>query len=197
MRYRLLVAAMVFPAAAWAWPWSTDMANQPSIKPQEPLSEHEIKMEPFPKRSVPVDGIPTTVANRDEAKDLQNPTPVSDASLKRGRTLFRIYCSACHGLTGKADSPITPKIGAIPLVSDRVQHELTEGWVFGTISFGSFLMPAYGVPQAREDQRGSNDLTVAERWDVVNYVKHGLLKDAESEVTTASVTSPAAASKTQ
>jgi mono/diheme cytochrome c family protein len=186
MKYRLmLAAAVVFPAAAWAWPWSTDMADQPSIKPQEPVSEQELRMKPFPHRSVPVEGIPTQVANRDEAKNLANPIPVSEASLRTGRTLFRIYCAACHGLTGKADSPITPKIGAIPLVSDRVQHELTEGWIFGTISFGSFLMPAYGVPQAREDQRGSNDLTVEERWAVVNYVKHGLLKDAEAEVTTA------------
>jgi len=38
-------------------------------------------------------------------------------------------------------------------------------------------MPAYGDPMARPDHRGANDLTVPERWDVVNYVKHGMLKD--------------------
>jgi mono/diheme cytochrome c family protein len=184
MRFRLIIAAMIvpaiFPAAAWAWPWSTDMANQPSIKPQEPISNQEMEMKPFPKRSVPVDGIPTTVSNRDEANSLKNPVPPTEASIRTGRTLFRIYCSACHGLTGQADSPVTPKIGAIPLVSDRVQKELTEGWIFGTISFGSYVMPAYGVPEARQDQRGANDLTVEERWDVVNYVRHGLVKDAEA-----------------
>jgi hypothetical protein len=35
-------------------------------------------------------------------------------------------------------------------------------------------MPAYGVPSGNAESRGSNDLSVEERWHVVNYVKHGL-----------------------
>ena len=170
-----LLAAMLVPTAAFAWPWSQDMMNQPSIKPQEGV------MAPFPARSVPTQGIATTVANRDEAKGLINPVPLSDASLKSGKTLFRIYCAACHGLTGRADAPITPKIGAISLVDEYVQKQLTEGWIFGTITFGSAIMPAYGKPTAREDGRGANDLSVEERWHVVNYVRNQLAKDAQSE----------------
>jgi len=167
----------MFPSVVLAWPWSTDMMDQPSIKPQEGV------MTPFPKHSVPVQGIPTKVANREEAKPLKNPIPLTPASLKKGKTLFRIYCSACHGLTGKADSPVSPKIGAISLVDDYVQHQLTEGWVFGTITFGSYVMPAYGAPEMRDDKRGSDDLSVEERWNVVNYVKHGLANDAAAEGT--------------
>ena len=173
---------MLTPTTAFAWPWSQDMMNQPSIKPQEGV------MAPFPKRSIPTQGIATTVANRDEAKGLINPIPLSDASMQRGKTLFRVYCAACHGLTGRADAPITPKIGAISLVDDYVQKQLTEGWIFGTITFGSAIMPAYGKPSAREDGRGANDLSVEERWHVVNYVRNKLVKDAQSEpaATTAS-----------
>lgn len=175
---KIIVAttALVLPSVLLAWPWSQDMMNQPSIKPQEGT------MYPFPKRSVPVQGIPTKVASREEAKDLQNPIPVTEESLKKGRTLFRIICSACHGLTGKADSPVSNKIGAIALTDDYVQNTLTEGWIWGTITFGSFIMPPYGVPDP--EKGGSNDLSVEERWHVVNYVKHGLLK--ESEAVTAS-----------
>ena len=165
-----ILVALLIPTVALAWPWSQDMMNQPSIKPQEGV------MTPFPKRSVPVMGIPTKVANRDEAKALVNPIPVSVESLKKGRNLFRIICAACHGLTGKADSPVSPKIGAIDLTDDYVQKTLTEGWIFGTITFGSYVMPAYGIPN---DQGGSNDLSVEERWHVVNYVKHGLLKESK------------------
>jgi len=184
---------LVLPGVALAWPWSTDMMNQPSIKPQE-VSPGENAMRPFPHRSIPVavieNGIVinlTQVKNRDEAKGLKNPIPVSESSLSEGRVLFRIYCAACHGKTGKADSPVSSKIGAISLVEDYVQKNLTEGWVFGTITFGSYVMPAYGAPQMREDKRGSNDLNVLERWNVVNYVKHGLLKDsmAAAKVATA------------
>jgi mono/diheme cytochrome c family protein len=165
----LLLTVMVLPSVALAWPWSQDMMNQPSIKPQEGV------MTPFPHRSVPVMGIPTKVANREEAKGLQNPIPLTAASLKKGRNLFRIYCAACHGLSGKADSPVSSKIGAIDLTDDYVQKTLTEGWVFGTITFGSYVMPAYGVPG---EQGGSNDLSVEERWHVVNYVKNGLVKES-------------------
>ena len=136
-------------------------------------------MTPFPARSVPITGLPTKIHNRDEAKDLKNPIPPTEASLEKGRALFRIYCSACHGLNGGANSPVTAKIGAINLREDYAQKQLTEGWIFGTITFGSYVMPAYGDPMGREDRRGANDLSVEERWNVVNYVKHGLLKEPE------------------
>ncbi|MBI5450977.1 MAG: cytochrome c [Gammaproteobacteria bacterium] len=172
MRKLVIAALLAAPSLVMAWPWSQDMMNQPSIKPQEG--------QPYPmlKRSIPVQGIPTTVANRDEAKGLVNPTPATAESIDNGRTLFKIYCSACHGLTGKADSPVSPKIGAISLVDSYVQETLTPGWIWGTITFGSYVMPAYGVPKANAQSRGSNDLSVQERWDVVNYVRNGLVNDA-------------------
>lgn len=173
MSFKLIVIAwlalLTIPTGVMAWPWSTDMMNQPSIKPQEgPIKE-------FPLRSIPIQGIPTQVANREEAKSLVNPISVSEMSVKNGRTLFKIYCSACHGLTGKADSPVSPKIGAIGLVDSYVQENLTEGWLWGTITFGSYVMPAYGVVTGN---RGSNDLSVNERWDVVNYIRNGLVADS-------------------
>jgi len=177
MRIKSFIAAsMMMPAVAMAWPWSTDMMNQPSIKPQEG------PMRDFPEHSIPVGGIPTQVANREAAKNLKNPIKVTPASLKKGRDLFRIYCSACHGFTGAADSPVSGKIGAIALNDSYVQENLTEGWIWGTITFGSYVMPAYGVPQGR---RGSNDLSVEERWHVVNYVKHGLVKEGAAAAKTA------------
>lgn len=168
MKYAI-VAALMLPGVAMAWPWSTDMMNQPSIKPQEGA------MTPFPSRSVPVTGIPTKVANREETREMTNPITVSEASIKKGRNLFKIYCSACHGLTGKADSPVSSKVGAIDLTDGYVQNDLSDGWIWGTITFGSYVMPAYGVVS---EQGGSNDLSVEERWHVVNYLKHALVKDA-------------------
>lgn len=168
----LIIASAMVPTLAFAWPWSTDMMNQPSIKPQEVVPHTEAPY-PFPKHSVPVFGIPTKVKNREEATKLKNPNPVTKASLKNGRNLFRIICAACHGFDGKASSPVSPKIGAADLTADYIQN-YPDGYIFGTISFGSVIMPAYGVPNSKG---GSNDLSPSERWDVVNYVKHGLLKE--------------------
>jgi len=177
MRIKSVIAAsMMMPAVALAWPWSTDMMNQPNIKPQEGT------MLDFPERSIPVGGMPTQIADREASRNLTNPIKVTPDSLKKGRDLFRIYCAACHGLTGSAESPVSGKIGAIALNDSYVQENLTEGWLWGTITFGSYVMPAYGVPQGK---RGSNDLSVEERWHVVNYMKHGLVKDAAAATKTA------------
>ena len=173
MKKRIIAIALVsscMPALVFAWPWSTDMMNQPSIKPQEGV------MKPFPARSVPVFGIPTKVKNREEAEALKNPIPATEASIKKGRTLFRIICSACHGLSGKADSPVSGKIGAADLTQDYIQA-YSDGKIWGTITFGSVIMPPYGVPSY--ERGGSNDLSVEERWHVVNYVKHALKNEKE------------------
>jgi len=171
----LIIAAAMMPTVVLAWPWSTDMMNQPSIKPQEgpPAA--------FPKRSVPTIGIPTKVASREESQDLKNPIEPTEASLKKGKDLFKIICGACHGLTGKADTPVSEKIGAVDLTAEYI-HGYSDGYIWGTITFGSAIMPAYGVPN---EQGGSNDLTPDERWHVVNYIKHQLLKDAAGSVASA------------
>ncbi len=182
MKYRgalllvLSASILLVPSVVLAWPWSTDMMNQPSLKPQE---THNGKIFSFPARSVPTIGVQTKVADREEARDLQNPIAVSAASLKIGKRMFVIYCSACHGLSGKADSPISPKIGAIDLTTEYVQKDLTEGWIFGTITFGSAIMPAYGKPG---EGGGSNDLSVEERWHVVNYLRNELAKQSAPAV---------------
>jgi len=180
---KLTIAAVlaVAPVAAFAWPWSMDMMNQPSVKPQEPAAGQNAPWS-FPARSIPVQGVSyktLNVTGRDETRDFKNPIPVSEESLKKGRTLFRIYCAACHGLTGNRETPVADKIGAISLADDYVQKDLSEGWIWGTITFGGAIMPAYGAPAMSGDgnTRGSNDLDEEERWHVVNYVKHGLLKE--------------------
>jgi len=179
MKFKSVVAAsMMMPAVALAWPWSTDMMNQPNIKPQEGT------MLDFPERSIPVGGIPTQVADREASRDLVNPVEATADSINMGRNLYKVYCAACHGLTGAADAPISGKIGAINLTDDYVQ-EMSEGWLWGTITFGSYVMPSYGVPAGRPDSRGSNDLNVEERWHVVNYIKQSLVKDNAAATKTA------------
>ena len=81
-----LVLTLLAPGLVYAWPWSQDMMNQPSIKPQEPSNSGQLV--PFPQRSVPVQGNPTQTASREEAKDLTSPFPPDEASIKQGRVLF-------------------------------------------------------------------------------------------------------------
>jgi len=149
-----LLAAVV-PGTALAWPWSRDMTDSIAIKPQA----HPM---PFPKRSVPVPETATVhVADRDEAAKLINPIPVTPESVNKGKGLFTIYCTPCHGVSGTGDGLVGEKLVLRPfnLTSPSVQS-IPDGLIFGYITFGGAVMPIYG-----------NDLSPTERWHVVNYVR--------------------------
>jgi len=163
MKKILLAACMLsLPITAGAWPWSRDMMNQPSIKPQEP------PINTYPKDSVPVGGPWTKIKDRDAANDLVNPVPATKQSILHGKALFRIYCMPCHGSNGKGDGPVGKIFEAQPadLTSDYVKNDLSDGWIWGTITFGSYIMPRYGY-----------DMSPIERWDVVNYIRHELQRE--------------------
>ncbi len=161
----LLIALCAgLPQGAMAWPWSRDMTDQIAIKPQaRPL--------PFPARSIPVPETATVhVADRDEAGKLPNPIPATAESVNKGRQLFTIYCVPCHGVSGTGDGLVGEKLVLRPfdLTSPSVQS-ITDGLIFGYITFGGAVMPIYG-----------NDLSPTERWHVVNYVRNAFGKAGAS-----------------
>ena len=113
---RLLMAAVLLlaPTLAQAWPWSMDMANQISIKPQESADTQNPGMRPFPKRSVPIPGTTSLVKDREVAEKQSNPVPADEKSIALGGKLFQIYCTPCHGYSGKGDIIVVSIKDAIP-----------------------------------------------------------------------------------
>ena len=132
--------------------WPSFMEIQPSYRPMEnPL--------PPPERSIPIEGalsIPGMGAP-------ENPTAADDASIARGQELFAINCQMCHGLTGTGTGPIAAflvNFKPANLTSEVVQSK-SDGSIFLTITNGlEGRMPPL-----------NENLTVSERWDVVNYVR--------------------------
>ncbi len=162
-------SAILIPSLAMAWPWSTDMMDQISIKPQHgPMG-----VRPFPEHSVPIPSTQTStrIASMDEADAAKNPVPATPESIHNGQKLFEIICTPCHNYSGKGDGPVGMKLSLQPfdLTSDRIQHEVTEGHIFGYMTFGGAIMPSY-----------ANDLYPNERWDIVNFVRHGLLQYSQN-----------------
>ena len=165
-RIVLTIFACLMPLAAGAWPWSRDMANQISIKP-----EHgDDSVRPFPARSVPMAGTKMLlhVHDKDAAMKLANPNPATPESINRGRKFFQIFCTPCHGRTGVGDGKVGEKLLLKPfdLTAKNEQKDQPEGYIFGYVFFGGAIMPSYG-----------NDMAPSEVWDVVNYVRHGLIAD--------------------
>lgn len=132
--------------------WPSFMSIQPSFRPMEdPL--------PVPPRSIPVEG-PAYIPNLGAPK---NPIPADQASVARGAELFHINCTICHGEGGKGDGPVAPFLQnkkPADLTSPAVQF-LSDGAIFMVITNGK---PG-AMPPLNEN------LTVRERWDVVNFVR--------------------------
>ena len=132
--------------------WPSFMEIQPSFKPMDdPL--------PVPAQSIPIEG-PAYIPNMGAPT---NPVPADDASLARGAELFHINCTACHGVGGKGDGPVAAflqKKKPADLTSPAIQF-LSDGAIFMVITNG---MPGT-MPALNEN------LTVRERWDVVNFVR--------------------------
>jgi mono/diheme cytochrome c family protein len=166
----LAMALLLAPSFAHAWPWSQDMANQVSIKPQESVAGGA--MTPFPARSKPVAGTTVRVKDLDAAKKMTNPVAADENSVAQGKRLFNVYCAPCHGQSGTGDGYVGEKLTLKPwnLTSSSEMHswsssDYPDGYIWGYMSLGGAVMPSY-----------ANDLSATERWHVVNYIRKVLQK---------------------
>jgi len=135
--------------------WPSFMEIQPSFKNME-------KPLPPPSRSIPVEGA-VYISGMGAP---ENPVAADDVSVARGAELFAINCTACHGAEGIGNGPVAPfliKYKPADLTSPLIKA-MSDGAIFVTISEGvPGRMPAL-----------NENLTVRERWDVVNYIRKNL-----------------------
>jgi mono/diheme cytochrome c family protein len=128
------------------------MEIQPSFKPME-------KPLPVPANSIPIEGaayIPGLGAP-------DNPIEADSDSIERGRILYSVHCAQCHGAEAKGNGPVAPFLvnkKPADLTLDATQTK-SDGTLFLTIS--------NGVPEAMPAL--NENLTIRERWDLVNYLK--------------------------
>lgn len=171
MKLSLAIVLLLVPAFAQAWPWSHDMANQISIKPQESADLKNPGMRPYPKNSVPIPGTTSLVKDMAASEKQSNPIPADDKSVALGGKLFQIYCTPCHGYAGKGDGLVGAKLLLKPydLTAEQTK-ERSDGFIWGYMTFGGAVMPSY-----------ANDLSATERWNVINYVRK-VLQNGQSAV---------------
>ena len=140
--------------------WISFMEIQPAYRAmEEPL--------PPPEHSIPIEG-PIAIPGLGAP---ENPMPADEASLARGKELYTINCQMCHGVTGLGNGTIAPfLLNFKPAnLTSQVAQSKSDGSIFLTISNGlEGRMPAL-----------NENLTVSERWDVVNYVRTLKLDEEE------------------
>jgi len=145
--------------------WVSFMEIQDSYGTQEKPLE-------VPAQSIPVEG----AAYIPGAGAPENPVPVDETSIARGAQLFAIHCQMCHGETGEGNGTISAflvKKKPANLTSELVQSK-SDGSLFLTISNGIYNPNNTlfsGVEFSGQMPPLSENLTVRERWDVVNYIR--------------------------
>ena len=132
--------------------WIGFMEIQPAYNAME-------KPLPVPENSIPIEGaafIPGLGAP-------DNPIEADEVSVERGRVLFSVNCTQCHGINGEGNGPIAPFLvkKKPPNLTSQATQDKSDGTLFLTISTGvPGAMPAL-----------NENLSVRDRWDVVNYLR--------------------------
>lgn len=159
----LVAVLMAFSMDVIKLDWVVFMEIQDSYGSQE-------KPLPVPALSIPVEGPAYLGA------DPVNPIPADADSIARGAQLYSIHCQMCHGENGQGNGTVSAfliKKKPADLTSAVVQ-EKSDGSFFLSITNGisnpeNSLFPEVNfsgqMPPLKEN------LTVRERWDVVNFLR--------------------------
>ncbi len=112
-------------------------------------------------------------ATPDEAeragRELLSPLPITAVTLADGKELFETHCAICHGLRGRGDGPLVPRIPNPPSYLSQRLLAMPAGRIFHVITRGAGRMPSYAA-----------QISAGERWKIVTYVQF-LQRNGESQ----------------
>jgi mono/diheme cytochrome c family protein len=98
---------------------------------------------------------------REAAAARKNPIPATPESVRLGGELFAIYCTPCHGASGKGDGLVATKyVPPADLTNPDLQKARTDGFWQSYLTAGGAIMPSYGEA-----------LSPDERWHLVNFLR--------------------------
>ena len=165
---RLRIAVFVaiglgLSSAALGLPWDIDMADGQQRKAfsfeMRPLPEGVVA-QPFNGQARPT---PNVVRRTPEADALTNPLDPNDQTRARGKAMYGIYCTPCHG-DGINLGPVAQpgRFAGVSVLAGPagVLQQLSDGHVYLTIRNGGERMPSYSWAMSDE-----------EMWSVVSYVR--------------------------
>jgi mono/diheme cytochrome c family protein len=89
--------------------------------------------------------------------------PADAGSIARGQEIYGQMCAVCHGVQGRGDGPLARTM--VPRPADFRVH-MAEGHTPDQL----FEWTSNGVPDTAM-QGFANDLSVEDRWNVINYLQ--------------------------
>ena len=110
--------------------------------------------------------MPYEIENSNEGYELSKsntmPDYINNSNISKGKNLFTIYCSMCHGDKGDGNGILVQneKILGVSSFSKTKLPDITEGSIFHVITYGKGIMGSHASMLSKE-----------ERWEIVKYVK--------------------------
>jgi mono/diheme cytochrome c family protein len=95
-----------------------------------------------------------------KSKDLKNPVAYTKENLMKGREMYSIYCSICHGEKGAGKGSLVEneKILGVPAYNNE-GRDITMGSSYHVMYYGRNTMGAY-----------SAQTSIEERWQIAHHV---------------------------
>jgi mono/diheme cytochrome c family protein len=147
-----LVCGLAAPGCGSNTLWPASMEQQAIVRPLDAAR-------PPPVGSIPLGGVETLV-DRDDSEDAKAPFPLDPAAAARGREVFFVHCTPCHGPEGKGDGPVSAKFPPAPNLRYISICKRSDGYLYGTLTAGGRAMPPM--------REGT---TSQERWQTVAFVR--------------------------
>ncbi len=95
---------------------------------------------------------------------IDNPYPITDEGLARGKELYGYYCGICHGDKGDGNGYLVRDDGAYPVQPAILTNDeftaTSNGRLYHAIIYGKNMMGGY-----------TDKLATEERWQVVHYIR--------------------------
>ncbi|HCY41674.1 MAG TPA: cytochrome C [Prolixibacteraceae bacterium] len=157
------------------WQYFDDMAQSPAYETYSPnpnFADGKTMRNPV-EGTIPVGYQPYLYEKNDTDRveaglALINPYESNAKNLERGKLVYNVYCTSCHGDQGDGKGFLfTSKKYPYPpanLLTDKIRNN-PEGEIYHVITVGFGVMPQHGSQVRPED-----------RWKVAMYIKEVLHK---------------------
>lgn len=158
------------------WQYADDMVKSPAYESYTatPNFSDGKTMHPTVEGTVPRGFMQYPFQKTDEDRvkagvTFENPLEATTANMDRGKEVYRIYCSSCHGDNGDGQGFLyTSKKFPYPpanLLSEKVRT-IPDGEIYHVISVGWGIMAEHGSMLKPDD-----------RWKAVMYIRNELQKN--------------------
>ncbi|MGV8091457.1 MAG: c-type cytochrome [Mangrovibacterium sp.] len=157
------------------WQYFDDMVTSPAYETYTPNSNFPDgkTMQPPVEGTIPRGDMkyPYEKNDSDRAKagiTIKNPLEPTSQNIERGKKVYTVYCSSCHGDQGDGQGQLfTSKKYPYPpanLLSDKMRN-VSDGEIYHVITVGWGIMAEHGSIIRSED-----------RWKAVLYIRNELQK---------------------